>query len=271
MDTMREILELALPDSFDPSQYFMNILIAVISVLIVGSVFRLCFGKGSILNSAISSAIAIACLYVMGAVAYSFNSHLDMLFAPLPYVSVKDNYLYIFNIFDASFSRICQEITNLVALSYLMNLLESWLPKGSKLWSWYGFRALSLILALCLHHCLNIFLNAVLPERFWELAPMILLTLILTAFFLGLLKIMVGGALSFIHPFLGLFYTFFFTNNAGKQLMRALITTLILTVLVCVLNYLDYTAIYIASTAIITYMPIIFLGLLLWYIIAQLL
>lgn len=271
MDIIRELIESALPDSFDPGRYFMSILIGIISILIVGGVFRLCFGKGSVLNGAISSAIAILCLYVINVVVYSFGSDLQLLFAPLPFVEVTDGYLKVFPIFDASLSDICTEVTNMIVLAYLMNLLETWLPKGKKIWSWYCFRALSLLLAICLHYCINIFLNTVLPEGFWDMAPMVLLIILFTAFSLGLLKLLVGGALSFINPFLGLFYTFFFSKTAGKQLMRAIVTTALLTALVCVLNYLSYTSIYIASVAILTYLPVIIIGLLLWYILAQLL
>ena len=51
--------------------------------------------------------------------------------------------------------------------------------------------------------------------------------------------------------------------------MRAMITTLLMTILVCVLNYLSYTAVSIAAVAVVTYLPVILIGLIFWYIISK--
>lgn len=269
MEIIKQIIESALPDSFDPARYFMSLLIGIISILIIGGIFRLCFGKGSILNGAISSAIAILCLYVINVLIYSFGDDFEILFSPLPFVSVEGNYLTIFPILDASFDAICAELINMIILSYLMNLLETWLPKGKKILTWFCFRFLSLTIAICLHYCFNLFLNSVLQDSALTLTPIILLGILATTLLLGLLKLLVGGALAFIHPLLGLFYTFFFKKDAGKQLVKAILTTVILAIVVCVLNYFSYTSIYIAAVAVLTYLPVIIFALILWYVIAQ--
>ena len=100
-------------------------------------------------------------------------------------------------------------------------------------------------------------------------APLILLGIVVVAFLLGCLKLLIGGALTFINPLLGLFYTFFFKQDIGKQLVRAMVTTLLLTALVYVLNYLSYTGISIAAVTVITYLPVILLSLALWYIVSK--
>ena len=269
MEIIRQAIESTLPENFDLSRYFLSLVIAIIGILIIGGIFRLCLGKGSVLNAAISSAIAILCLYIINVVIYSFGKNLSILFTPLPFVTVEGDYLNIFPIFDASLPAICSELINMIILSFLMNLLETWLPKGKKVLGWFCFRFLSLTLAICLHYCINIFLNSVMNETILALSPVILLGILLLAFLLGILKLLVGGALAFINPFLGLFHTFFFKNDIGKQLRRALVTTVILAFLVCVLNYFSYTSIYIASVAIITYLPAIIFALILWYVIAQ--
>ena len=271
MDLIKELIERALPDQFSASQYFISLLAAIVGILIIGGLFRLCFGKGSLINSALSSAIAIVCLYVLNVVVYSFGSNLQILFSPLPFVEIEDGCINIFPIFDATFNQICQQLCSMLVLSYLMNLLEHWLPKGNKVWSWYCFRALALILAISLNYCINLLLQNLLPADIWNKSHIILLGVLVLAFTLGIMKLLIGGALSFINPFLGLFYTFFFSKIAGQQLMRAIMTTLILTLLVCVMNHYSYTAIVIASVSILTYLPVIILGLLLWYILAKLL
>lgn len=265
----QQILDIILPASFDPAKYFMYLLIAVVSIFVVVGIFRLSFGKGSMLNGAISSAIAILCIYVIDVLIYSFGTKLQVLFEPLPFVSVTKDYLTVFPIFQASFREICKEIVNLMVLSYLMNLLEMWLPKGEKIWSWFGYRFLALGISLCLYYCVDLFLNNVMQGNALEVAPLILLGIVVGAFLLGCLKLIIGGALMFINPLLGIFHTFFFSKAIGKQLRRAMVTTLLLTAMVYVLNYLSYTAVAIGSVAVLTYLPIILIGLLIWYIVGK--
>ena len=269
METIQQILDIVLPENFDPAKYFSNLLFAIIGILVVVGIFRLCFGKGSILNCAVSSAIAILSLYVINVVLYSFGSSFKILFTPLPFVTITDGYLQIFPIFDASFREICAEVFNLLILSYLMNLLETWLPKGNKMWSWFGFRFLSLLLAICLHYCIHILLTVVLKADALSIAPLVLLGILAVALLLGCLKVLVGGALTFFNPLLGLFYAFFFQKNIGKQLLKAILTTVLVTGLVCVLNYLSFSGISIAAVSFLTYLPIILVGLILWYVIEQ--
>lgn len=266
---IQQILDIVLPANFDPTKYFMYLLLAIVGIFVVVAIFRLSFGKGSLLNSAISSAIAILCIYVIDVLIYSFGTKLQVLFNPLPFVSISEEYLTIFPIMNASFQEICKEIVNMMVLSYLMNLLEMWLPKGEKIWSWFGYRFLALAIALCLYYCIDLFLNTVYQGNALDVAPLILLGIVLVAFALGCLKLIIGGALAFINPLLGLFHTFFFSKAIGKQLRRAMATTALLTVMVYVLNYLSYTSVSIAAVAVMTYLPIILVGLIIWYIIAK--
>ena len=269
MKIIQEIIDIVLPENVDFGQYCMSLLIAIVSILVVGGIFRLCFGQGSVLNTSISSAIEILCLYTINVLIYSFGTKLQFLFTPLPFVSVSDDCLHIFPIFDASFREIIGEIVTMMVLTFLMNLLESWLPKGKKVWSWFFFRFLSLAIALCVHYCLSIFLAMVCKEDVLTLIPLILLGIVVLAFFFGCLKAIAGEALSMIDPFLSLFHGFFFKQETGKHLMRAIVTTILLTILVVILNYLSYTSISIAAVAMVTYIPVIFFGLVLWYVIAQ--
>lgn len=269
MQIIKDIIELVLPENFDLAQYCMNLLIAIISVLVVGGIFRLCFGKGSVLNSAISSAIAILCLYTINVLIYSLGDNFEFLFTPLPFISVSNDTLYIFPIFESTFAEICAEIVTMMVLTFLMNLFEGWLPQGKKVWSWFFFRFLSLSIAICVHYCLNVFLRLICQDNALTIIPLVLLGIVVVAFLLGCLKMLAGDALSMIDPFLSLFHSFFFKQDTGKHLMRAILSTILLTILVVVLNYLSYTAISITSAAVMAYLPIIFFGLVLWYVIAQ--
>ena len=270
MDLIQQLIKRALPEHFNPTQYFTYILIAMAGVLIIGGTVRLCLGKGSVVNGAVSSAISIFNLYVVSTLLYSFGGHFQLLFSPLPFVEITSGTLKIFPFFEATFQEICKEILDLLILAYLMNLLENWLPKGDKVGGWFCFKILSIIIALCLNYCINLLLNNILPANVLNSAPVILMMVLLASFLLAILKLIITG-LAFLNPILAIFYTFFFSKLLGKQLYKALLTTTTLTALVVVLNRLGYTTILIASVAFLTYLPVILLALLLWYLLAKVL
>ena len=62
---------------------------------------RFAFGKKSVLNQSVSSAIAILCIYVVNVVIYSTGVKLDMILSPLPFVTISGDYLTLFPILTA--------------------------------------------------------------------------------------------------------------------------------------------------------------------------
>lgn len=271
MEKIYDLIKSITPDNFNVTQYLQFMLVMVVGVLLVSVLGRFIFGKRSTLNHAVSSAIAILCIYVVNVVVYSTGAKLEIILSPLPFVSIQGDYLILFNILNASFNDVCIHILNMVILAFLMNLLDSWLPKGEKLISWYFFRFLSVVLAICLQYVVNLLLAVVVPAGFAEIAPTILLILLIAALALGALKLLVGGVLTVLDPILGVLYTFFFANIVGKQLSKAILTTLLLTALVCLLNYLEIGAVYIATAALAAYLPLLIIVLVLWYVVGHLL
>jgi hypothetical protein len=271
MEKIYHLIQSIVPENFDVTHYLQFLLVLVAGVLLVSVLGRLIFGKRSNLNHAVSSAIAILCIYVVNVVVYSTGAKLDIILSPLPFVSIQGEYLILFNILSAGFNDICTHVLNMVILAFLMNLLDSWLPKGEKLISWYFFRFLSVVLAICLQYVVNLLLGVIVPTGLAEFAPTILVIVLMAALALGALKLLVGGALAFINPLLAVLYTFFFSNIVGKQLSKAILTTLLLTALVCLLNYLEIGAVYIASAALAAYLPLLIIVLVLWYVVGHLL
>ena len=269
MELLHTLIDKALPDSFDTAQFFLITFIVIASIMILSGIFRLVFGKGSTLNTSISSALSILSIYILCMIIYSFSTQLKLLFTPLPFVTLSGDYLSIFPIFNASFTSVCTELFKLLIWSFLMNLLETWLPKGEKLFAWYFFRLLSMGLAICLYYFVEMLLLAVLPEAFTTYAPLVLLGVVVLTFLFGCLKLLVGGALAFINPFLGLFYTFFFSKVIGKELKKAIITTLILTLLVCAFNFFGFTSICLATLPYLTYLIVFIIGMVIWYVISK--
>lgn len=259
------------PEGFDAEQFLRFVAIFALGSLVFGFVARLIFGKKSNLNRAVSAAIAILCIYVVNVVVYSCGLKIKELLSPLPFVTIAGDYLNIFNFFTADFATICAQILGMVILAFLMNLLDSWLPQGKKLFGWFFFRILSVVLAICLQYIIALALDFLVPAGLAAYAPMILVIILIAALLLGALKLLVGGALAFINPLLGVLYTFFFCNVVGKQLSRAILTTLLLSGLVCLLNYLGIGAVYIASAALMAYIPLLLVVIAIWYVISHLL
>ena len=271
MEKVYDFIGSITPENFDPAKYLQFILVLVVGVMLVSILGRFVFGKRSTLNHAVSSAIAILCIYVVNVVVYSTGAKLEIILSPLPFVSIQGDYLVLFNVLGSEFNDICIHVLDMVILAFLMNLLDSWLPKGKKLLSWYFFRFLSVVLAICLQYVVNLLLSVIVPAGFAEIAPTILLIVLLAALALGALKLLVGGALAFVNPLLAILYTFFFSNIVGKQLSKAILTTLLLTALVCLLNYLEIGAVYIATAALAAYLPLLIIVLVLWYVVGHLL
>ena len=271
MDTITQFIQNLLPRNFDWGRYLWLLIIGIGASLVMGFLFRLIFGKASSLNHSVSSAVALLCVYAVTVVIYSLGSSLSFILTPLPFVELKGDYLEIFPIIDSDFSGVSAQILELIMLSFLMNLLTTWLPQGKKVISWLSFRFLAVVLAVCLNYVIHLLFMNILPESLTQMAPAILLGVLAAALLLGCLKLLVGGALAFINPILAFFYTFFFANIVGKQLTRAITTAALLTALAYLLNYLEISVIYIASVALITYLPVIIIALILWYVIGKLL
>lgn len=271
MDAIVNLLESVVPSGFEIELFLKAALLMLLGVFVVGIIGRLVFGKGSVLNHSVSSAISILFIYVVTIVIYSFGVNLEYLLAPLPFVNIEGDYLII-QIYDKSlYLQICDQILSMIILSFLANLADGWLPRGKNIFSWFFFRCLSVMIAMLLHLIASALINVLLPQGLLTWAPVILLGLLIVLMAVGALKILVGALLSTVHPLIGILYTFFFANVIGKQISKAVLTTALLAGIVFLLNHLGATALYIASTALAAYIPFLILLLVIWYVVGRLL
>lgn len=243
--------------------------IAVISL--VFSLFaRIVFGKRSGLTQAVSSAIGIIMIYVLTIVVDTFNPHgLAYFLSPLPFVDFVEDNMYLYPISHAPFIPLCSEILSMIALAFLVNLLNTWIPMGQHVASWSGLRFLTVILAMVLHYALTWALRTFLPGMLVTYAPMILLTVLIISLVLAALKLFLGLALAMVNPIFAALYAFFFSNSFGKQLSKAALTTGLLCGIVYALEHFGYSVISISVAALISYIPLIAALLLLWYLIGH--
>lgn len=240
--------------------------------LFIGLLGRVVLGQRSNLNHAVSSAMGILFLYALAIVIYTFDpADLAKYLAPLPFAAFSGETLYLFSFTALDFTAICSQVLSMVILAFLVNLLDTFIPKGKKILGWYLWRFVSVILSIVLHIAASWAITTYLPDTLVIYAPIILLGILVVMLMLGLLKALLGLVLTITNPILGALYTFFFANSIGKQLSKAVLTTVLLCAVVYALEYFGYAAIDIGATALGNYVPLLFVLLVLWYLIGHVL
>lgn len=241
-------------------------------VLLLGCVGRIVKGKRSSLNHAVSSAIGILFLYVVSILIYAFKpAELHSFLSPLPFATFHGENLYITGFSGMAFSEICSQVLSMIILAFLVNLLDSFIPQGSKVVSWFLLRFVTVCLAFVLHYAVSWAFNAFLPGVLVAYAPAILLGILIALLVLGILNVILGLVLTVVNPVFGAVYTFFFSNAIGKQLTKAIFSTALLCALVAVLEHFGYAVICIAGSYLGTYIPLVAALLLLWYLVGHVL
>lgn len=271
MDKFVAWIESIVPSGFQIEMFLKAALLLIAGVLVIGVLGRLIFGKKSTLTKSVSSAISILFIYAVTVVIYSFGVNLNFLVSPLPFVTISGDCMEIFQYQGVHYTVICDQVLGMIILAFLANLTTSWLPTGKHLLSWFFFRAMSVLLAMVLHVIANAIIQSFLPEGLLVWAPVVLLGLLIVLMCVGALKLLVGAILTTVNPLIGILYTFFFANVVGKQLSKAVLTTAILSGIVYLLNYVGATAIFIASAALMAYIPFLIILLIVWYIVGHLL
>ncbi len=241
--------------------------VLLLGTFLLSVIGRFAFGKRSVLNNAVSSAIGILFIYAITVVLKSSGAQFENWIAPLPFITISGNEIHFLVFKGIHYTKLCSEILNMIILAFLVNLADNWLPKGKNLLSWLFFRCMTVVLAFFLHILVVGLLETYLPIEIVTYAPVILLAILVLLLLTGALKIVVGAALTTVNPIIGGLYTFFFATIIGKQLTRSVLTTLIIGALVYLLNYLGCTVITIASAALIAYIPFVILLVVIWYIV----
>ena len=268
---MESIMELLESVDFDSQLFIKAALILAVSSLLLGFIGRYVFGKHSLLNHAVSATIGILFVYAATIVLSCAGPQFTAFVAPLPFVEINASNMTIFNFTNADYTVICTQVLSMIILAFLSNLAEVWLPRGKNVFTWLIFRCLTIVIAIALHLLATWLFTTYLPEGLVTYAPTILLGILVIMLLVGALKIVVGAILATVNPLIAAFYTFFFASLVGKQLSKAMLTTLLICGLVYVLNYIGCTVISIASAALIAYIPLLILLVIIWYVLTRIL
>ena len=240
--------------------------------LVLGVLSRMMLGKRSSLNHSLSSVMGIAFIYAVTIILYTFKPwNLDILLSPLPFATFSDHYLIIHPISDLEFPALCTELLSLVILAFLINLVDTLLPKGEGIISWLLMRLITVLGCFGLHLVVTWAFHTYLPGVLVTYAPMILLMLLAVMLLSGILTLVLGLVIAISNPFLGAMYSFFFSNMVGKQVSKAIFTSGILCGIFWLMEHFGFVVILITPAALLTYIPRALVMLLLWYLIGALL
>lgn len=240
--------------------------------LILGVLSRMVLGKRSSLNHSLSSAMGILFIYAATIVVYTFKPwNLELMLSPLPFVTFAGDYLIVLPVTDTQFPALCTEVLSLIILAFLVNLLDSIMPKGENPVNWILMRLITVLICMGFHLIVTWAFQNYLPEALVTYAPVILLLLLVFMLLSGVLNLILGLVIAVSNPFLGAMYTFFFSNVVGKQISKAFFTSAILCVIVYLMDYFGYTVICITAASLLTYIPLAVVLILLWYLIGSLL
>ena len=240
--------------------------------LILGVLGRIVLGKRSSLNHSLSAVMAILFVYAVTVVVYTFRPwNLDALLSPLPFVKFSGEYLIVLPITDTQFPALCTEILSLVILAFLVNLLDTFIPQGENLLAWLLLRLVTIGSSMVLHYGVSWVFRTYLPEFLVTYAPMVLLGLLIFMLLSGVINLILSLLIIMTNPFMGAMYTFFFSNIIGKQVTKAIFSSLILCAVVYLLEFFGYTILCVTSASLLAYIPLALVMLLLWYLIGRVL
>jgi len=252
------------PLDFSSIVKFLFIFAAVI--LIIGFLAKHLLGKKSNLNRAVCAAIGILFIYAITIVIYTFDpGNLARFLSPLPYVIFSNSKLYLFIFEGTKFPVICSQALSMPILAFLYHVLDEFMPQGKKL-HWVLYRLLTVIMAMALHYVATWAINSFLPSALVFYAPTAVLIILIGLLLIGFLKVVLGLVLTVVNPLVGALYTFFFSNKLGRQLTRAVLTTLLLSILVMILHHIGYSVISVAVSSLSAYIPFVLILLVLWYL-----
>lgn len=254
-------------DGFGMSNLLRLTLTVVITTLILAVLGRVFFGRRSGLNHCVCSAIGILFVYAITILIYAFQPvNLSRFLAPLPFVSFHGEYLLLFSFGGSEFPALCLQLVNMIILAFLANLIDNWMPAGKKIYTWYLLRFASVLLALIAQLIVTSLLTTYLPGVLVSYAPIILVGILVLMILMTFLKVILGLILTAVNPILGAVYAFFFSSIVGKMLGRAIVTTILLSTVVWLLERMDATIVSISPGMLTAYGPLILVLLILWYL-----
>ena len=241
--------------------------VILLGTLLISTLARFIFGKKSLLNHSVSSAIGILFLYIATIVLVTFAPQFRALIAPLPFATINDSSLWLFSFQSSNYADICSQLLSLIILAFFMNIADNWLPTGKNIVSWLFFRIITVALGLVLHGVITHLFVTYLPGGIVTYAPTVLLAILILMLLTGALKVIVGLIVATVNPLIAVLYTFFFASFVGKQITKAVLTTALIAGLVYLMEHIGIVSLSIAAGALVAYIPFVLVLIAMWYMV----
>lgn len=246
-------------------------LLIAAAVCVLGGVLRLILGRGSSLVRSVSACVTLVLVYLTAIILYVLIAQLRGSIATLPFITVTEDAFCLWDIRNLDNTSLLPSLLQLFILAFLINLTESLLPHGKKFLSWYGFRLLTVAICLVLYSGIDTLIRMCVPQVYGQWAGYILLGLWIFIALTAILKVLMGIVLTVINPIVGVLYTFFFSNIFGKQLTKAILTTLLSVGLLTLLYRLGLTSFAFNDFSVASYGPTCLIALLALYLFGKML
>lgn len=259
-----------LPSKEQIQELFPYVSIFALILLGIGIVGRVVLGKRSALNHSVSSSMAVLFIYIVTTAIYSFSLFdLQTRLPSLPFITLAEDTLVLFPFRGTSLHLICTQVLPLLILCFLVNLLDDFIPQGKNPVTWFLLRFVTIGFAMFLNTVTFWAFNTFLPTVLVTYAPMILLGVLVALLLLGVVNVLLGLVLTVVNPILGGIYAFFFSNMIGKEITKAVFSTVLLCILFLVLEQLGFCALDISESNLITFLPMTCFTMVLWYLLGH--
>lgn len=241
--------------------------IILLGALLISSLLRFVFGRKTLVGHAVSSSIAIVFIYLAMALIIVTVPKLHWLVTPLPFAEFASQSIDFISLQNLPYTEVSSQLLSMIILSFLVNLVEVWLPKKKNILGWFFWRCVTIVLGLLLHFLVCWLFNKYLPIGIVIYAPVILLAILLLMLLTGALRFVVGLILTTINPVIAGLYTFFFATLVGKQVTKAVLTTGILVGVVYLLQHFGIASLALSSAALVAYIPFLLILVIVWYLV----
>lgn len=257
--------------SIDWSYILKTAVLIAAAFLIIGAVFCVVFGKDSPLVRATSACLSLVLVYLTAIVLYRFLPHIRASLPALPFITVTGDAFYLWNPAHLGTTQLFPSLLQLFILAFLVNILDTFLPKGEKLLSWYLMRTACVAVALGLYMVISGLVTRFASQVFGEWAGAILIGIWAFILLTAIVRAVVAVVLTVINPIIGGLYAFFFSNVLGQQFSKSILTTLLCLAILAVLDRLGLSAFAFESFSLASYGPACLIAMVALYLFGKLL
>lgn len=249
------------------------IILLAAAFFIIGLIGRLLFKKHSSFSKALATALSVMIVYAVTVGLISAQHFYGIIPANIPVISYLPNLPFIdvsgsmvrIQLLSAlDFPSLCTQLVDLMVLSFIIGLTGELIPKGTSAFTGILLRLLAALLGMVLHCVITSLLAALLPDFIVTYAPTILFVVLAVLLGATVFKLIVGTLLGIaVHPLIGAIYTFFVSNFLGSQISKAVLPTVLITLMISVSNYFGIFQISITPSfipAVMVLIPLLALG-----------